>query len=110
MTKTTKPTPVDAIRDDAARRKLPALCAEYRDLKDAISELSKAADGIKSEINDHAKRARVVKVDGDGWRLSKMKGRVTLSKTRLLEEGVSVEVIERATVEGKPYYQVVKIK
>jgi hypothetical protein len=52
----------------------------------------------------------VVKVDGDGWRLSKMKGRVTLSKTRLLEEGVSVEVIERATVEGKPYYQVVKIK
>jgi hypothetical protein len=97
---------ISSLRDLKARRALPDLCTAYRDLRAQIKALEDAAKPLAQEIAEHATRAGVDKLDGDGWRLSKCAGRKSLSKEILLECGVSMRVIERATVEGKEYWKV----
>jgi hypothetical protein len=97
---------VSSLQDTQARESLPGLCSAYRDLRAQIKELEDAAKPLARAITEHAARAGVDKLDGDGWRLSLCAGSKTLSKAKLLEQGVGMEVIEAATVEGKGYYKV----
>jgi hypothetical protein len=106
VTTTVEVPNVSSLRDLKARRALPDLCMAYRDLRAQIKALEDAAKPLAEEIAEHASRAKVDKLDGEGWRLSKCAGRKTLSKERLLEKGVAMTVIEYATVEGLPYYKV----
>jgi len=106
VTTTVEVPSVSTLRDLKARRALPSLCAAYRDLRAQIKALEDSAKPIAAEIAEHAERAGVDKVDGEGWRLNKCKGKKSISKTALLEHGVSMLTIELSTTEGAPYYKV----
>lgn len=107
---TTDPKPLSTIRDASVRKKLARLCAEYRELHDELKGLEAGKRALMGEIAEISKKNRLVKVAGDGWLLTKTKGRASLKKELLLEKGVPIETIEYATVEGKPYYTVLERK
>lgn len=99
--------PLRDLRDTQARKALAELCSEYRQLAVQTGALDAAKRVLMTDIRSHARRARVVRVRGErGGLLTRCTGRRTLSKERLLEEGVELAVIEAATVEGEAYYKV----
>src|ERR1700676_4804410 len=94
VTTTVEVPSIATLRDLKARRALPSLCSAYRDLRAQIKALEDSAKPIAQEIAEHAERAGVDKVDGEGWRLSKCAGRKSISKTLLLVNKVPMDVIE----------------
>lgn len=101
------------LKNQAARDRLPDLCAQYREYSQEKSALEAAMKSIKQDIDAIAKKARIVNsVGGDGWQLTRVTStRRTLSKERLLEKGVKMPVIEYATTEKRStYYRVLDRK
>lgn len=101
------------LKNQAARDRLPDLCAQYREYSQEKSALEAAMKSIKQDIDAIAKKARIVNsVGGDGWQLTRVTStRRTLSKERLLEKGVTMPVIEYATTEKRStYYRVLDRK
>lgn len=100
-----KPVPVDSITDAKVRRRVSTLCAEIREMNDEIAALEAAKKGLTEQLTDIGTKAKLGKVVGDGWLLLPPYGRKTLKKELLLEQGVTVEQIELATVEepGRNY-------
>lgn len=92
---------------------LPELAEEYR----LCHEAEKAAKARKTELTElilplmTAVGAKSV-TDGDKWTVVKSRGtNVTIKKERLLEKGVSVDIIEFATVKTPyDYVQVIDPK
>lgn len=101
---------VGDIKDVRARKALPALCSDYRDLQDNIAQLQRLKEELIEQINAHCERARVTKVKGDGWSLFQVPGRKSIVKEELLKRGVSIEVIEAAEKQGKSFWQVRGVK
>lgn len=100
--------PVDEIKDERARNSLPDLCADYRELQNQIAALEAAKKVLIADIENHAKRARLTKVSGDGWLLLRSKSTYSkISKEKLVEKGVKLSVIAAATESTeKVYYKV----
>lgn len=106
--KTTPAIPVEEIKNTKARKQLPTLCAEYRDLAEQKAAIDAAQKELMTDIKALAKSARLTAVQGDGWRLSRFKsGRSSISAEKLLENGVAVPVIEASTVRQE--WEVVQI-
>lgn len=99
---------IDEVKNAKARKRLPELCAEYRALAEDRQAIEEAQKSLKEDIDQLAKSARITKVQGDGWVLMKTTSkRSTIKPERLVEKGVSMEVIEYATVTSESsYYQV----
>lgn len=105
-------TPLSELKDKRARTALPDLCREYRSQSELESNAKAVKRVLMSEIAQHAKRAKVDKVQGDGWLLMSSKTtRRSISPEKLLEKGVEMGVIEFATeTRETSYYQVRGVK
>lgn len=103
-------TDISTIRDAAVRRKLARLCGDYRALTAEASAIDATKKALMAEIKPIAKKLRLDKLTGDGWQLIKTKGKPSLKKELLLENGVSMDIIESSTVVGEPSYSVRELK
>lgn len=88
---------------------LPALAAEYLTLGQEVKEREarkKSIQMITEGLLREAEGKEVQQVRGDFFLASRYLTHAPdkISDTRLLEQGVEMEVIEAATVKGKEYY------
>jgi len=99
---------IDTIKDAKARKRLAALCTEYRELADQAAALDAAKSALMDDIKAIAEEQSLEKVAGAGWLLSKGHGgRSEIKAELLLQKGVKMAVIEACTVEKKwSYFQV----
>ena len=95
-------------RDDLA--KLDRLADEYLILKEQAALLNSEAQTLYNQIGELADRRKIQKYRAPGYSVTRCKGRKKLSKTRLIEEGVEADVIERCEVPGKPYYLIRRVE
>ncbi len=102
--------PLSSIKSLKVRRKLAHLCESFRDVHDEITALDVAKKSLMREISDIASGHKLQKIAGDGWLLTKSKGRKTLKKELLLAQGVTMDQIEKATMPGAGFYQVLERK
>lgn len=108
MSKPDTATPLSSLRSIADQETLDRLCGEIVSLSSQISALEQTKEEKKKAAVGIAEAYKETKIRGGGWLLFRSEGRETLSKELLLQQGVSMEVIEAATVKGKPFYQVKK--
>lgn len=104
---------VTDLKNQEARKRLPSLCAQYREYAQEKGAIEAAMKSIKSDIDAIAKKARIVStVGGEGWMLSRTTStRKSLSREKLLEKGVGMDLIEAATVEKRStFYRVLERK
>jgi len=96
------------IDDKEAISALPLLCREYREQCELESGAKAVKKVLMAEIKEHAERACIEKVTGDGWLLTKVtRESKSIVAERLLEKGVGMKTIEYATeVRESSYYQV----
>lgn len=101
-------TPIDDIRDARGRRALQSACDEVREYQNQIAALEALKrDLVARVIGPTVERLKLQKVAGEGWLLLRRPPSKRLSKTKLLEFGVPMQTIEKATVaSGKVSYQV----
>jgi len=104
-----EPRGIESVKHVRAKAQLPALCEDYLELNTEITAITAAKKIIMEDISNLARSAQVKKVVGPGWSLSR-EVRMSLSKTRLVELGVEPETISNATVAGKPFYVVRRMK
>lgn len=106
MSKPDTATPISSLRSKKDQIALDQLCLEISSFSARISVLEKQKREAMSKAIVISQAYNAPKIRGEGWLLFRSEGRKTLSKELLLEQGVSMEVIEAATVEGEPFYQV----
>ncbi len=93
-----KATPIASVKHAKARKQLPGLCSEIRELSEEIACLTEAKKALMIDVKVLAISARITKVVGDGWQLIRTKGRAgSLSKEKLLAKGVTMETLEACT-------------
>jgi len=104
--------PLSSIKDAKVRRKLAHLCEAYREVQDEIRAHGEVKKALMKEITGVADDAEIKQpVVGEGWLLTKRNTPARLNKQLLLENGVTIEQIEKSTVwDGKQYYQVLEKK
>ena len=107
---TVEAKPLSSIKSVKVRRKLAHLCTSFRDVHDEIRALDEAKKSLMREIVEIGESLGLEKVAGDGWLLTKSKGRASLKKELLLGQGVTIDQIEKATVQGAGFYQVLERK
>ena len=110
MTTTVEPKPLSSIKNAKVRQKLAELCGECRMIHDEIRAAQEAKKALMAEISAIGRKHKIQKVAREGWVLTRSKGRKTLKKELLLAQGVAIEVIEKATVPGEGFYQVLEGK
>lgn len=94
------PVDIQSIPDLKARRHLPQLCQQYREVQSQITALEAAKRDLMTNIRSYADSLGVDKVAGDGWMLTHVvQIRTAIEAERLLQKGVKLSVIEYATVE-----------
>jgi len=100
--------PLSSITSTKDRRKLGALCSEYREQSQVEADAKAVKKALKPQIAEIAKEHGLTKVAGPGWALSEVTSvRKSISAKRLAELGVSLKTIEAATVESaSTYFQV----
>lgn len=86
---------------------LPDLCVEYRAVHEQIAALEKRKKELSATISPLMEAFNANSItDGDSWTVVRSRGtNSTISKTRLVEKGVSVDIITYATVKT-PYWYV----
>ena len=92
--------PLSAIKDRKSAEQLSSALIEYRSLTEQEALLAKAKKLLMIDVDALAKRIGIDrKVEGDGWTIAPIdRGRSTIKAERLLALGVSMKVIEAATV------------
>lgn len=104
----TPATLIDDIRDARGRRALQSACDEVREYQNQIAALEALKrDLVARVIGPTVERLKLQKVAGEGWLLLRRPPSKRLSKMKLLEFGVPMRTIEKATVaSGSVSYQV----
>jgi len=107
--------PIDEIKDAKVRRQITSICEEIRETQTQLNALETIKDGLRDDLADLTRRARIraIKITGPGWNMLKSTTkRSSISKEKLLDAGVGMDVIEEATVttESAPYWKVSKGK
>lgn len=103
------PTPAPKHKSDRATltATLIASCTLYRDLQEQATEIDKQKKALMKEIAPIAKSLNIQsEVISPGIRI-RLSSISSLKKERLLEKGVSMDVIDYATVETS-FYKVEK--
>jgi hypothetical protein len=99
--------PISEIKDARARKELPELCREYRRFLDQEKAAQAAKNAIMDEIKVHAKRARIKKVAGDDWQLTRVpEGKGQIQAKKLIEKGIDPDLIEDCKGVRSAYYKV----
>ncbi len=106
------PKPLASIKDDKARNNLERWAIEYRQFSEEETAIKAAKKGLMDKINPLATKLRLVKVQGDGWRLNRVvRESRKISAERLVELGVKVDTVNQATeVSEAVFYTVVATK
>ena len=94
----TDPKPLTSIRR-TDRSTLASLCHQYRDISFEASALAVAKKALMADIRTIAEANHIDKVEGDGWRLTKVSRETkSISAEILLGKGVTMAVVEAATI------------
>lgn len=108
--KSAPPAPLESIEDARVRQELDDLCKQYR----AVSEEVAAADTLKKILMEDIKRIGfqqgLKKVAGEGYQLVRSgSSSTTISKDKLVDKGVSLDLIADCTVKNSwEYFQVLE--
>ena len=97
MTETSK-VPDELLVDHLVEAGFESLCTRYRELTDLETEIGVEKKELSAVIKPLMQAAGARSVVGPGWNAIRAKGTtVQIVKTRLLEYGVSLKVIEAST-------------
>lgn len=92
--------PLASIGDKTIRTRIKSLCESIRQAQEEIAPWEAVKKDATEELKPLVKKARLTKVKGDGFYFYRtVQTRKTLSKEKLLELGVSMDIIEQATEE-----------
>lgn len=95
-------TPVEEIKNKLLRRRINDAATEYRALGERVTELQKLQRALMADLKIAARETGHDKIRGEGWLLLKtIRANSKIDPKRLLKKGVSMAVIEFATV-SKP--------
>ena len=98
-----EPIAPESVFKSKDAREFTRLVKERQRIKVEIDRGKKSVDDINAQILGMMEATGEEKFVTGGWTVMKFNGRNTsISKTKLLEEGVSIQIIQAATVET-PY-------
>lgn len=105
--------PLADVKSRKVRAELPTLAAAYRKQAEIRAAADEAMKLLMKDIYILGEMSGAPKIAGDGWVLHRQTNKTAkILPTKLLEQGVSIQIIQRATVttESAPYYKVLGSK